>query len=73
MTKEAYLELKLNEPLIESRGLDLLTMGEVKERNVTATQIPSSGKFADSLSKKLRLHGYGQRSRDGTPESAYYR
>ena len=27
MTKEAYLELKMNDALVESKGLDLLTMG----------------------------------------------
>ena len=27
MTKEAYLEYKLNEAIVESRGLDLVTMG----------------------------------------------
>jgi CO dehydrogenase maturation factor len=27
MTKEAYLEIKLNELLVESRGIDLITMG----------------------------------------------
>ena len=27
MTKEAYLEYKLNEAIVESKGLDLLTMG----------------------------------------------
>jgi CO dehydrogenase maturation factor len=27
MTKEAYLEIKLNEAMVESKGLDLLTMG----------------------------------------------
>ena len=27
MTKEAYLELKLNEAIVESKGLDLITMG----------------------------------------------
>ena len=41
MTKEAYLEYKLNEAIVESKGLDLVTMGRGEGRTATAIPILS--------------------------------
>jgi len=41
MTKEAYLDYKLNETLVESQGLDLITMGRGRGPNAIVTPIPS--------------------------------
>jgi len=41
MTKEAYLDYKLNETLVESQGLDLITMGRGQGPECYVTPIPS--------------------------------
>ncbi len=53
MTKEAYLEFRLNETLVESRGLDLLTMGRGQGDDCYCYPNMVLRKFADSL-----LHSY---------------
>ena len=49
MTKEAYLEIKLNEALVEGRGLDLLTMGRGEGPDCYCYPNLILRKFADSL------------------------
>ena len=49
MTKEAYLEFKLNDALVESRGLDLLTMGRGEGPECYCYPNLMLRKFADSL------------------------
>ena len=49
MTKEAYLEFKLNEALIEGKGLDLLTMGRGEGPDCYCYPNLLLRKFADSL------------------------
>ena len=49
MTKEAYLEYKLNEALVESKGLDLLTMGRGEGPDCYCYPNLLLRKFADSL------------------------
>jgi len=49
MTKEAYLEFKLNTALIESRGLDLLTMGRGEGADCYCYPNLLLRKFIDSL------------------------
>ena len=49
MTKEAYLEFKLNGALIESKGLDLLTMGRGEGPECYCYPNLLLRKFADSL------------------------
>ncbi len=49
MTKEAYLEYKLNGALIEDRGLDLLTMGRGEGAECYCYPNLLLRKFADSL------------------------
>ncbi len=49
MTKEAYLEYKLNEALVESKGLDLLTMGRGEGPECYCYPNALLRKFADSL------------------------
>ena len=49
MTKEAYLEYKLNEALVESKGLDLLTMGRGEGPECYCYPNLLLRKFADSL------------------------
>jgi len=49
MTKEAYLEIKLNGALIESQGLDLLTMGRGEGAECYCYPNLLLRKFADSL------------------------
>jgi CO dehydrogenase maturation factor len=53
MTKEAYLEFRLNETLVESRGLDLVTMGRGQGDDCYCYPNTVLRKFADSL-----LHSY---------------
>ena len=53
MTKEAYLEFRLNETLVESQGLDLLTMGRGQGDDCYCYPNMVLRKFADSL-----LHSY---------------
>ncbi len=53
MTKEAYLEFRLNETLVESKGLDLLTMGRGQGDDCYCYPNTILRKFADSL-----LHNY---------------
>ena len=49
MTKEAYLEFKLNDALVESKGLDLLTMGRGEGPECYCYPNLLLRKFADSL------------------------
>jgi len=49
MTKETYLEYKLNEALVESKGLDLLTMGRGEGPECYCYPNLMLRKFADSL------------------------
>jgi CO dehydrogenase maturation factor len=49
MTKEAYLEVKLNGTLVESRGVDLLTMGRGQGAECYCYPNLVLRKFADSL------------------------
>jgi CO dehydrogenase maturation factor len=50
MTKEAYLDFKLNELLVESRGLDLLTMGRGEGPECYCYPNLIIRKFTDQLS-----------------------
>jgi CO dehydrogenase maturation factor len=49
MTKEAYLDIKLNETIVESRGLDLVTMGRGEGPDCYCYPNVILRKFADSL------------------------
>jgi len=49
MTKEAYLEIKLNEAMVESKGLDLLTMGRGEGPECYCYPNLMLRKFADIL------------------------
>ena len=51
MTKEAYLEYKLNETVIESRGLDLITMGRGEGPECYCYPNLVLRKFVDTLSQ----------------------
>jgi len=50
MTKEAYLEFKLNESVVEAKGLDLVTMGRGEGPDCYCYPNLILRKFADSLS-----------------------
>ncbi len=50
MTKEAYLEFKLNEAMVESKGLDLVTMGRGEGADCYCYPNLLLRKFMDSLS-----------------------
>ncbi len=50
MTKEAYLEIKLNEAIIESRGLDLITMGRGEGADCYCYPNTLLRKFIDTMS-----------------------
>jgi CO dehydrogenase maturation factor len=49
MTKEAYLEFKLNDAMVESKGLDLLTMGRGEGPDCYCYPNSLLRKFVDSL------------------------
>lgn len=49
LTKEAYLELRLNEAVVESKGLDLLTMGRGEGPDCYCYPNSVLRKFVDSL------------------------
>jgi len=49
MTKEAYLEFRLNETLVEGKGVDLLTMGRGQGAECYCYPNALLRKFADSL------------------------
>ncbi|MFC2038540.1 AAA family ATPase [Chloroflexota bacterium] len=49
MTKEAYLDFKLNESVVESKGLDLITMGRGEGAECYCYPNTLLRKFADSL------------------------
>jgi len=49
MTKEAYLEFKLNETIVEGKGIDLLTMGRGQGAECYCYPNALLRKFADSL------------------------
>jgi len=49
MTKEAYLEFKLNESVVEAKGLDLVTMGRGEGPDCYCYPNLILRKFADSL------------------------
>ncbi|MFC2056528.1 carbon monoxide dehydrogenase [Chloroflexota bacterium] len=49
MTKEAYLEYKLNETIVESKGLDLITMGRGEGSECYCYPNLLLRKFADAL------------------------
>ncbi len=51
MTKEAYLEFRLNDAVVESKGLDLLTMGRGEGAECYCYPNSMLRKFADSLMK----------------------
>jgi len=51
MTKEAYLEFKLNDAIVESRGLDLITMGRGEGPHCYCYPNLILRKFIDSLSE----------------------
>ena len=50
LTKEAYLEYKMNEVLVESKGLDLLTMGRSEGPDCYCYPNTILRKFVDNLS-----------------------
>jgi CO dehydrogenase maturation factor len=50
LTKEAYLDFKLNESIVESRGLDLVTMGRGEGPDCYCYPNVILRKFADTLS-----------------------
>jgi len=50
MTREAYLDFKLNETIVESRGLDLVTMGRGEGPDCYCYPNVILRKFADTLS-----------------------
>lgn len=50
MTKEAYLEFRLNDAMVESKGLDLITMGRGEGPDCYCYPNVLLRKFADSLS-----------------------
>ena len=50
MTKEAYLDIKLNETIIEAKGLDLITMGRGEGPDCYCYPNVILRKFADTLS-----------------------
>ena len=49
MTKEAYLEIRLNDAMVESKGLDLLTMGRGEGADCYCYPNTLLRKFMDSL------------------------
>jgi CO dehydrogenase maturation factor len=51
MTKEAYLEYKLNETVVETKGLDLVTMGRGEGPDCYCYPNVILRKFADTLSQ----------------------
>jgi CO dehydrogenase maturation factor len=51
MTKEAYLEYKLNEAMVETKGLDLLTMGRGEGPDCYCYPNTILRKFVDTLSQ----------------------
>ena len=51
MTKEAYLEYKLNEAVVESKGLDLITMGRGEGPDCYCYPNVILRKFTDSISQ----------------------
>jgi len=51
MTKEAYLEYKLNEVMVEAKGLDLLTMGRGEGPDCYCYPNTVLRKFVDTLSE----------------------
>lgn len=51
MTKEAYLEYKLNEAMVETKGLDLLTMGRGEGPDCYCYPNAVLRKFVDTLSE----------------------
>ena len=51
MTKEAYLDYKLNETIVESKGLDLITMGRGEGPECYCYPNLILKKFADSLAE----------------------
>jgi CO dehydrogenase maturation factor len=51
MTKEAYLDFKLNETIVESKGLDLVTMGRGEGPDCYCYPNVILRKFADTLSQ----------------------
>ena len=51
MTKEAYLEYKLNETIVESKGLDLITMGRGEGPECYCYPNLILRKFVDTLSQ----------------------
>ncbi len=55
MTKEAYLDFKLNSTLVESRGIDLLTMGRGQGAECYCYPNLILRKFADTLVKNYRF------------------
>jgi CO dehydrogenase maturation factor len=55
LTKEAYLEIKLNEVLVESKELDLLTMGRGEGQDCYCYPNNVLRKFVDSLSKSYKF------------------
>ena len=50
MTKEAYLDIKLNETIVEAKGLDLITMGRGEGPDCYCYPNVILRKFADTLS-----------------------
>lgn len=55
LTKDAYLEIKLNEMLVESKGLDLLTMGRSEGEGCYCYPNTVLRKFIDDLSKSYKF------------------
>jgi len=51
MTKEAYLEIKLNEAVVESKGLDLVTMGRGEGPECYCYPNVILRKFADTMAE----------------------
>jgi CO dehydrogenase maturation factor len=55
MTKEAYLEYRLNEVIVESHGIDLLTMGRGEGADCYCYPNTVLRKFTDSLSGNYKF------------------
>ena len=68
MTKEAYLNLKLNEVVVESKDLDLVSMGRGEGRDCYCYPNTVLRNFIDRLAGNYREHGHGQRGGNGAPE-----
>ena len=68
LTKEAYLEYKLNEVLVEGKGLDLLTMGRGEGQDCYCYPNIILRKFVDNLSGNYACVVLDNEAGYGAPE-----